>query len=47
MEEARNFKLEIIPLLPFMKFSSEIRQPAEKDGKNPKRLFFGKRDVPS
>ena len=30
-----------------VKFSSEIRQPAEKDGKNPKRLFFGKRDVPS
>lgn len=42
--EARSFKLDRKLLVFFMNASSEMRHPAEKEGKKPKRLSFGKRE---
>ena len=43
--EARSFKFDRKLLVFFMNASSEMRHPAEKEGKKPKRLSFGKRKL--
>lgn len=46
-QEARSFKLLKEGRAQSMNFSSDVRQPAEKDGKNAHFLPCGKREEPS